>query len=596
VGFLYLSDINLKMRTASDIFSYGKPSTHVWPYLAAVALSLSWLLPNHYIPWAAFHADAWAALWTLGFGVWLLCAGRARHSWTISAVATLMLAIVPLLQWNAGLIATSGQAIVSTAFLLAISLTLVAGRAAHSLRPYLVIHCVFAAIGLACVVSVGLQLVQWLDLYNESQFSLSGILIMRPPIPRPFANIAQPNQLATLLVWGVIAGLWAYAAKAIRFPVLIVYGMFLMFGLALTQSRIGALEMIVVCIACFVWQKHWPDRRLFCYLIGLVIAMFAMQWLLPHMSELLSAPYEQRDFDSLIRHADRMQGYKMFVAAVWQQPWWGYGVTHLATAQMAAVDLQPHANAYFLNSHNFILDLVLWLGLPLGLIVTVAIFGWFIVALIRTTTPQHILILGMIGVFGLHAMVELPHRYADMLLPVALFAGTFSHMQPNQRTAVAPRWVFGVLLSMSGFFLYAFITDYLKAEESFNNLRFEQARIGKATTIAVPKLLVLNQLEKMLIMQRVKTSTDLSSQRLEWMRTAVLGDPVPANHFTYAASLAIYGQRDEARLWMRRLNAMSPLSAQAEIKTVWRNIQINFPVVKDMEWDNTLGYLQVKTE
>src|SRR5690606_38099822 len=34
---------------------------HIGALLFVIALSLTWLLPNHYRPWQAFHSDAWAA-------------------------------------------------------------------------------------------------------------------------------------------------------------------------------------------------------------------------------------------------------------------------------------------------------------------------------------------------------------------------------------------------------------------------------------------------------------------------------------------------------------------------------------------------------
>ena len=36
--------------------------TDFWLAAWAVTLALGWLLPNHYLPWSAFHFDAWSAI------------------------------------------------------------------------------------------------------------------------------------------------------------------------------------------------------------------------------------------------------------------------------------------------------------------------------------------------------------------------------------------------------------------------------------------------------------------------------------------------------------------------------------------------------
>jgi hypothetical protein len=583
------------MTSRLSFLSFGKPSTLLWPTLSALVLSIAWLLPNHYFPWTAFHADTWAAVWAMGAGLWVLSLSKQPHEWTSVPLVMVALSCVPLLQWYAGMIATSGQALVSMGYVLACGLSFVVGRNAQISKPDLLIRCIFSAVAVACITSVWLQLIQWTGQYDDDQFSFLNVLIARPSIPRPYANISQPNQLATLLVWGVIVGIWATVTKAIRLQVLAIYGVFLMLGIALTQSRIGMLEMCVLSFASYYWRALWPDRRIAFAVSALTIAMFGIYFVLPHLSEILSIPFESRDLAGMMQNADRTIAYRVFIDAALKAPLWGYGLTHVFSAQMAAADSQAHIQSYFSSAHNLILDLVLWVGIPLGLAITFGLFGWFFKAFKQIRNAKEACLVAFLGVFGMHAMVELPYHYASFLIPVSILGGCLSFMQPHSRVISLPRSVFGTILVYSGILLGLIASDYLRAEESFRNLRLENARIGKPIEKDAPRLLVLNQLEYMIDLQRVIPTPGLSPERLEWMRQAALGDPAPTTHFTYIASLALNGQPSEAKLWMHKLNAVTSPAVHTEISRTWANLQRKYPELAVPNWDfGSIGSLNRK--
>ena len=76
---------------------------------------------------------------------------------------------------------------------------------------------------------------------------------------------------------------------------------------------------------------------------------------------------------------------------------------------------------------------MLWNGVPLGLSLVGGLGLWFWHQLRGISTPTHLLLLLGVGVFLLHAMLELPHAYAFFLLPVALMIGTASALRPCRR-------------------------------------------------------------------------------------------------------------------------------------------------------------------
>src|SRR4030095_12715500 len=84
---------------------------------AFVAMTLAWLIPNHFPPWTSFYNDSAMAL------ALVLLAGAhaatiARSPVPLFAWVAIGLACIPWLQWLGGLVLYSGDAIVSSLYLL----------------------------------------------------------------------------------------------------------------------------------------------------------------------------------------------------------------------------------------------------------------------------------------------------------------------------------------------------------------------------------------------------------------------------------------------------------------------------------------------
>lgn len=62
----------------------------------AVFLSLGWLLPNHYLPWIAFHTDAWIAWMLVLIGARVVIRSRDHRSeWTELMVVASLVTVIP---------------------------------------------------------------------------------------------------------------------------------------------------------------------------------------------------------------------------------------------------------------------------------------------------------------------------------------------------------------------------------------------------------------------------------------------------------------------------------------------------------------------
>src|SRR5690606_31370645 len=98
---------------------------------------------------------------------------------------------------------------------------------------------IFLAFLIASIISVWLQLRQWLLL--DGSIWVADL----PPNGRPFANIAQPNLLSTLLIIGLLSILYLYENKRIQNFTAGLSTLFLLFGIALTFSRTAWLFSII---------------------------------------------------------------------------------------------------------------------------------------------------------------------------------------------------------------------------------------------------------------------------------------------------------------------------------------------------------------
>jgi len=116
----------------------------------------------------------------------------------------------------------------------------------------------FFAVISASIISTVLATLQW------SQPGLNHLYIREVPLGgRAFANTGQPNHLSTLLVMGLLA---IYALQyAISFLTKHLLIFIICFGIALTQSRTGILQVLVSSILLAIMLPGTLRQRIIFY-------------------------------------------------------------------------------------------------------------------------------------------------------------------------------------------------------------------------------------------------------------------------------------------------------------------------------------------
>ncbi|MFM7330991.1 MAG: pilin glycosylation ligase domain-containing protein, partial [Brachymonas sp.] len=306
MNFAWLRTRQLRAKLTAQ---RGGNDAKLWPALIAVLLAFSWIQPHHYFPIPGYHKEAWAACW---FAVALLAITvfmreSVRLGWM--PIALIAMAAWVWVQWILGLQTSASQALMTSTTLLGASLVWAYAQQMQLRDGNLVLDTLMMAVAAGGLVSVGLCLYQFFDLGRPS-FAWIDLWIMRGEEgSRPSANMAQPNQLATLFSWAWVAGLWAWHRRKISLPILAVYLCFIALGQGLAQSRIGLLQSLLICVSCILWMRAAQSWRLLPALCLGVIVHLGVFFFLELISQTFLLTHIGRDLQGMAKDHARLVIY-----------------------------------------------------------------------------------------------------------------------------------------------------------------------------------------------------------------------------------------------------------------------------------------------
>lgn len=541
-----------------------KASLKPWWLLWSSLLCVSWIVPNHYPPWPAFETDFLVAVSTLLLAIGMVA--RHRHPWPVPApaAAALLLVIVPIAQWAGGLMHFAGDAWICSVYLLGFALAVMTGSQAEARHPLIWVNAVFASTCVAAMLSVGLALYQWLRLTGLDPWAMEiGFA------SRPYANLGQPNMLATLLGWGLVSVWWFFLSAQIRGGIALVAAGFLLLGIAVAQSRTGWLFLSMTLVAAAVFRRPLDSARYWPSLVGLAVwfAALVMGW--DALNEALHLKSAANLGDRLVA-GTRFGHWQIMLSAIAERPIFGWGWNQVVVAQQAvATSVVSVPREIIDHSHNIALDLLVWNGLPLGGLVIFVTVGWLLHVGRRVAEPKAALLLIAILVLLCHALLEYPHTYAYMLLPVGMFAGTLSSLQLRGLGPTLPRGIVFTLLAVATTTLAWTVTEYVEASSNLQQLRLEKASIRTTQKSGLPDIVVLTQLRELLSVSRLKVPEDVNTVNLERMRKVAERYPSDAALIRYAMAAAFSGNLDEAHEVLRRFCKLRNEAACKSARISW---------------------------
>lgn len=570
---LHRSPANEKGRKPLSSFS---ASTLAAPAIALLALA--YVVPNHAPPWMSFVQEAVAAAALLLMAAVLLRAGGAVP-WRPAEWLVLGLAAVPLLQFAFGQVAFLQTAWLGSLYLLGLLVALQAGAAWERLAPDRVLALLMVPVWVAAIVSVGLQLMQWLVM----EPGVGTLWIYRPVPARPSANLGQPNSLATLLVLGLLATAWLWHRARLGAAVACGVAAYLLFGLAMTQSRAGLVNALLVAAALLAWRRgpRRPRALPVLALLGLLLAAFAAY---PALSGVVDGQPWGRALVERSSADVRPLAWRLFLDALWRMPLAGYGWGQAFAAQMAAALDHASLGRVFLSAHNLVLDLALWCGAPIAAVVTAALALWWATCWRRADDAAARLLLLFVTVPLVHALFEYPLQYAYFLLPAGLAAGALNERLGLGRAWRPPAAVAVGLWLAAAVGLGVTVRDYLQVEESYRELLLDKAQIVRKTPLPPPEARVLDSLRELIAVSRATPRAGMAASELAHWADVLTVHPSPAGFARLAEALVLNGQPEAAQQRVDvlcRVFGDAPCAAQA---AAWRTAAESRPALRAVRW------------
>lgn len=511
---------------------------------------LAFLLPNRYYPWvSAYHEFSIYLLFLIACLFIIIHKQKVLMDRYISIV--FFISIIPLLQYLFGKIYFLGDALIAAIYVFSFACSIIVGlnftQYFNKQKILIFISCIFI---FSALVSSYMMLQQWLMLTYGS------IWIIDIPHNRPFANFAQPNNCATFLILSLLAVWYLFEQRKINYIASISLACMFLLCLALTQSR--SVWVYAICFVVWWYWKYNPlntrlKKNSIWYFLGVFISFI---YILPIVSQYLSLVGVSDVVDRATSGFLRLPMWNQLLFALQQEPIWGYGWNQVSVAQITVFANYP-TTEWTEHSHNILIDLLIWNGIPLGTAIIVFFSYWLFKLSQLAYTVENFIALAMIGAVISHGMLEFPLEYATFLLPVGFLIGyvyadhSFRNVINLSKKKIIICYV--IFIVLYGIIFY----EYVKIEQDTRSVRAEMLNIGRVhVTQAAPNLLLMTQLSERIRYMRTPPEKNISRDQLLWMKKVTYRYATPNSLYKYAQTLLLNGQKQKAQHYLNILNQL----------------------------------------
>ena len=363
---------------------------------------------------------------TLALALGVICIAIVA-SWTIGSLPT-SLALPPLLL------------LVAACFVAALGARIAQGSDQDGLEAFAPFAFGMLAVGLcSAVISV-------IQVYFPNIPRLAdGMVIAESGIPgRAVGNLRQPNHLASLLVWSAIALVPLVEWRRIAGWLGAVLGVLIMGAVVLSGSRTGLYGGTAVLVAWGLLDTRLSKGTRIALVMSILfpLGIHGWQWASEHTSFVPHAAV-----GTATRAADGDSSHfaiwRNAVEMIRQQPLLGVGWGEFNFAW--TLTPFPHRpTAFFDHTHDLPLQLLVELGIPLGLLVLGLLLWSLVQGFGRAWSTQGAAGHGaraawvMVVMIGVHSLDEYPLWYAYFLLPAAWAWGFTLGSGPAPKPAAEP--------------------------------------------------------------------------------------------------------------------------------------------------------------
>ena len=405
-------------------------------HISLALVGLMWAFPflhyRHENPLTSFDQEWWSAM----LGVLALTLLLASEFWRqpeIPRIAQLpaALIVVLLLQLVLGKVAYFNQALLYALYFLFATLLMVLGarlRDCFGLARLAQVLAVFLLIGAELNALIGvLQHFQWHTFLDS--------VIARDLAGGIYGNLAQPNHYADYIALGLVSLGLLFQKRILKPGYVILLSLPLLFAMTLSGSRSSWLYMaLMIFMAWWVSRREAAMKPLLRYSVLLVIG-FGLMHVLVQMHFMAGPGHGTNTVQRLLTYnggGDTGGSIRLYLwREAWmmftQSPWLGVGFGQFAWHHFQMLPLLRASNisGLYNNAHNLVFQLAAVAGIP-GLLALLGSFGVWLYGIRRVTlTEAHWWGYSLLGVLGIHSLLEYPLWYAYFVAVAAILLGAF---------------------------------------------------------------------------------------------------------------------------------------------------------------------------
>ena len=490
-------------------------------------------------------------------------------------------ALIPLVQWAAGQIRYLDDAILASGYVVMWAISICVGASlAKGPRRNQLLDGLAACLVLAGIASAGIALCQWL---GPSVWS--GWIEVMPARGRPVGNIGQPNHLSTQLLLGLAGLLYWYEQRRIGGWCVALAVTWLGLGIVISQSRTGWLAVGLVGTWWLLMRRRaglrLPPTAVLIALVLFTLAVLAEASLFA----LWSGPLDLEGATPALRLTSARRGviWETLWHATMQAPWLGYGWNQIANAHFASADAFPGISTWLTHSHNLVLDLVLYNGIPLGLLITGLLVAWFVRRVRDCRGSASWCWLLAIFIVFLHALLEYPLHYAYFLVPTGLLMGIVG--SGSTHSFRAGRLALAAPVTIVAITMAAVAIEYVNAEEALRDLGLASLQVGTpAKDLPRPDWKILESWKAYHAAMTSEITGNMSSNDIAALHDLAARYPYPNVLSLYAHAAALNHQPKSAQAALAHACKVHKANVCESMQGWWGRLGASDPLVRQVDF------------
>lgn len=412
---------------------------------------------------------------------------------------------------------------------------------------------------ISATVTALLGIGQWIGAWDQFDGRFLWMTDVDPGT-RLSGNLGQPNNAGTFLIWGLLCGLFIAEKvessslgshlKAIFHGMMTSSILLITIASALTQSRTTTLSFIIISAIAISFKHICGNRILKTLLIACTINISIVFFINLIASFLFDTDITSAFGGRGIGSDARLEAYSIFIRAILEKPFFGYGIGGMSTAFIDGIQLKTHLGTYFGNSHNIIIDFFVWFGIPLGALLLFLLVRFYFQALKKVNSPNTLILFLIITTAITHAMLEYPLNYPYFLIPFALFSGQF--ITPNKSIFFASKKLTSYFLIALTILFTTLAVEYLRLESEIRQARLEISITGKSHPVKKQNFSLINELENANYSLRIDIDNHMDSEQLALIEKNTTQFPMQFFIDKTIEAMVLNNRPDRAEFWRKK--------------------------------------------